>query len=240
MTNNTNKKPDPLDPEQIVGGDASPANDEEDERTPNSAVFRFGAARKPTGKALTPSPMEESFSNESVPEHIDNVRRQLGVISRFIQGRAVEKIQREHVIKLTAALFDFQYQDMRHVLLLSMDAQKGRRFVQYLEATDEIRTRLQEQSAQAQLSIVETMFDQRLLAFRAQRARDQKSAAAYQRGEMNKEQHERALWDSQELTDQHEARLNQTVEEMLTRHSELLYETLALFKTDLIKSGKLN
>lgn len=239
MSEELNNNPKPINPEEILAEDGGATA--EDVQTPNASAFTFGDGHSQplSGRQLSSAPFEDSFSNESVPQHIERVKGQLGTISRFIQGHAVEKIQRKHVIKLTAALFDYQYQDMRHLLLLSMDAQKTRRFVQYLEATDEIRTKLQEQSAQAQLAIVDTMFDQRLAAFRAQQNRDGKSTSAFKRGEMNRAQYDRALSNSQELTDRHEESLNNTAAEMITRHIELLFETLSLFKTDLIKSGRI-
>ena len=240
MTDDFKEQPEDLDPEGIIAEDVQ-ASEEEGETSAEGRSFEHVAAAKPmAGQQVFGSAMEEGFSNESVPEHIDRVKKQLGVISTYLQGRAVERIQRDHVIKLTQKLFDYQLQDMQHVLMLSMDAQKARRFVEYLRATDGIRKQLQEQSAKAQLSVVDTMYEQRWTAFRAQYERDRKSTAAYQRGHMNKRQYDRAIHDSQELTDQHEMRLNQTVEEMITRHSELLFETLKLFATDRISRGQLS
>jgi len=245
MTDHVNKPPEDLDPEAILANsdhatlDETEAEADQAESTGRPA-FETGAVRRSNnGQQILGSPLEEGFSNESVSEHISRVKNQLGVINSYLHNRAVEKIRKEEVIELTRVLVSYQLEDMKHVLMLSMSAQKARRFVQYLEATDGIRTQLQEQSAKAQLSVVDIMFDQRLAAFRAQRERNQRLATAYHRGDMNKPQYSRALRDSQELTDQHEMRLNHTAEVMIMRHSEFLEETLKLFATNLISSGKI-
>ncbi|HEY0311724.1 MAG TPA: hypothetical protein VGC56_04440 [Allosphingosinicella sp.] len=232
---NADDGPKPIDPDEILGPDSdSPVDDTAD---------RSWVRRRSPGPDAGPvgsQAMDGNFDAAvSVPQHIERVREQLGTINRFIQGRAIQRIQREHVIKLARALFDYQYQDMQHLLLLGMDVQKKRRFAQYMSATKDIQDRIQRQSAEAQLSLLNTMFDMRLKAFEAQRDRDSRIRSAYKQGGMSKEQHDRALADSKQMTDEHEQRLNETMEAMIERHSQFLFHTLSLFKTDLLTNGKL-
>jgi len=236
--------PKPIDVSATLGADSTdgetahnpePASEDEAASTFKPQAMRSGEALEGGSGAL-----QGSFSTtETVPQHIENVRTQLGTINKFFYGRDVQKIQRAHVLKLAKELFDYQFQDMQHLLLLGMDVQKKRRFVQYLQETKDIQDKIQRQSAQAQLAMINTMFDMRLEAFRAKKERDELLVASYRKGDMDEAQYKRSLRDNETMIRAHEDRLNHTMDQLITRHSQFLYETLALFKTDLITGGKI-
>lgn len=211
------------------------ANDADGGDEPNLRGDIRSVARSEGDDRVAPS----FKSDQSIPQHMERVRQQLGVINRYIESRATQKIQRDHVIRLAKAFFDFQFQDLQHHLLLEMDVQKKRRFVQYLAATKEVQNKLQRHSAEAQLALIETMFDMRMEAFRSQRERDDRISRTYRSGGMSREQYDRAIRDSLTLTNEQEQRLNQTMDKMIERHSQFLFQTLSLFKTDLINDGKI-
>lgn len=173
----------------------------------------------------------------TVPEYIQGTLEQLSSIQRFFHGKDVQKVQRAQVLRLTKELFDYQYKDMQHLLLLGMDVQKKTRFVQYLNATKSLQNRIQNESAEAQRAVVSTMFENLIEAYKAKNKRDVEFDRMYKRGILDKKQWEKSKMANEATTDEHVERLNQTMKLLITRHAEFLHKTLELFKTKLIESG---
>lgn|SRR3989338_6000879 len=200
-------------------------------------IVSMPASRSPeTGKEI----MSASFDpTATVPEYIRGTLQQLSTIQKFFHGRDVQKIQRNQVLKLTRELFEYQYKDMQHLLLLGMDVQKKTRFVQYLNATKSLQNRIQKESAEALLAVVETMFENRMEAYKSKNKRDLQFDEMHKKGVLDKKQYEKSKRDNEARIDEHVDRLDQTGQLLITRHTEFLYKTLELFKTKLIESGML-
>lgn len=242
MPDDLGAKPKDLDPEEILDLDKLEKTAHEVEQAVaspnyNGARDQTLSVRRSEGGARI---MNANFdSTATVPEYIRGTLDQLNGLQKFFHGRDVQKIQRTQVMKLTRELFDYQYKDMQHVLMLGMDVQKKTRFIQYLNATKSLQNRIQRESAEAQLAIVGTLFENRFEAFQDKNGRDAEMLRMYQKGILDKSQYERSKKDNETRIDEHVQRLDQTANVLIQRHSEFLYTTLELFKTKLIESGLL-
>ena len=244
------KKPDNIDPEKLlkleevgeqVNDSLPPQEESAPERHPRSSSS-YSAPRKIGSESGNSSSriMQGAFDpNSTVPDHIRGTRDQLNIIHQYFHSRDVQKIQRKHVLQLTQELFEYQLKDMQHLLTLGMDVQKKTRFVQYLNATKSLQNRIQKESAEAMLAVMNTMFDNRLDAYAEKNKRDKQLDDLYQRGEIDKKQFDRTKTDNDVMTDEQEQRLRQTADMLITRHSEFLFQTLELFKAKLIQSDML-
>lgn len=182
--------------------------------------------------------MTASFDqSSSVPEYIRGTLEQLSGIHKFIHKAGLHNLQRAQIKKLTKELFDYQYKDMQHVLLLGMDIQKKTRFVQYLSATKSLQHRIQRESSEAQAAIIETMFDSQLEAYMVMNRREAKLKSMLSKNEISERQYEKTRADNARETDAHVERLKKISDLLITRHGEFLFKTLELFKTKLIDNN---
>jgi hypothetical protein len=239
MADEAGAKPEDLDPAAILEAEKTAQDVEQRVAGPNYNGVREQAisVRRPDGGG---SIMHASFdATATVPEYIRGTLQQLNGLQKFFHGRDVQKIQRTQVMKLTRELFEYQYKDMQHVLMLGMDVQKKTRFIQYLNATKSLQNRIQHESAEAQLAIIDTMFENRMEAFKNKNARDVDLERMHQRGILDKGQYERSKRDNETRIDEQVQRLDQTADVLIKRHTEFLYTTLELFKTKLIENGLL-
>ena len=184
--------------------------------------------------------LSASFSSEAtVPQYIRGTYEQLGGLQKWLHGRDLQKLQRDQVMKLTQDLFEYQYKDMQHILMLGMDVQKKTRFVQYLNATKSLQNRIQKESARAQLAVIDTLFTNRYDAYRSKNNRDIELQEMRKKGLLDEKQYQRSIEDNERMVDEQVDRIDETANMLITRHSEFLYKTLELFKTRLIEGGML-
>ena len=245
-TDEMGKPPQPIQPDEVL------ANNEEvqdigaevagaiEPPTYNAAPIRKSFSAPGDASAADGRVLQATFSpNTTVPEHLRNTMEQLGTIQRWLHGRDVQRVQRNHVIKLTRELFDYMYKDMQHMLMLSMDVQKKQRFIQYLQANRSLQNQIQHQSGEAQLAIISTMFDNRYDAYRNKNDRDIELRRMRDAGTIDDKQYRKSVADNERMIDDHIARVDQTAEVMIQRHGEFLFKTLELFQTKLIDGGHL-
>jgi hypothetical protein len=255
IDNEAGSPPEPLDIESIVGPE------EDSEAIDLDAVAEIGSdvsrsVEKPSYEVLPPestalrpgSPkrpvkqggevLEGNFSADAtVPQYLHRTMEEWGRVRKWLHGRDVRKVERKQVLALTKALLDYQYQDMQHQMMLSMDVQKKRRFAQYLAATGPLQSLIQNQSAEAQLSIANNMFENRFEAYRTKNERDVALRKMLEEGRIDRRQYDKSLRDNESYSDEHVDRLDETARIMIQRHMEFLYKTLELFQTKLIEKG---
>lgn len=228
--------------DEILGDiEAEEAEEKKAPEEPAVEVLAAGAnAAQPvrsTGSGLAQPPMGENFNNnENVTQHIERVREQLGIIGQFVHDRDVRKVQRKHIAALTKELFRYQYDDLQHHLMLSMDVQKKKRFVQYMEASKDIQGQIQSKSAEAMSSITAQFYDNLMDGYDAKQIREGKLAQAFQGKKLREDQFRREMELSEQMFEDHRQRIIQTAEDMIANHSKFLYATMALFETDKIKN----
>jgi hypothetical protein len=182
--------------------------------------------------------MAGSFNpNATVPEYIRGTMEQLNGIQKYFHGRDVQKLSRGQVLKITRELFEYQYKDMQHLLTLGMDVQKKTRFLQYMNATKNLQNKIQRESAEAQATVIATMFDNRVDAYKAKNKRDADFEKMYRQGVIDKKQYEQSIKDNERLADEQIHRLNETQKLLIVRHTEFLHHTLELFKAEAISQG---
>ena len=175
--------------------------------------------------------------NATVPEYIRGTLDQLTGIQKYFHGRDVQRLSRGQVMKITRELFEFQYKDMQHLLTLGMDVQKKTRFLQYMNATKDLQNKIQKESAEAQATVIATMFDNRIEAYKTKNKRDAELSAMLKKGVLDQKQYEQSMRDNDKLTQEQVDRLNETQQMLIIRHTEFLHHTLELFKTDAIDRG---
>lgn len=188
-----------------------------------------GTGREVVGAAFDP--------RQTVPTYLQGTFNQLSIIQKFLHNKDVQHIQRNQVLKLTKELFNYQYQDMQHLLTLGMDVQKKDRFLQYLNATKNMQDRLQRESSDSQLAVIDTYFENRLDAQKAKANRIIEFEKLYKKGDLDQNQYEQFLRDNESETEQHIERIHATMKLMIARHGEFLNATLELFKTKLLREG---
>jgi hypothetical protein len=243
-------KPTALDPGKTLSEDSGTEDKEVLERAAEEAAKQVDEPQYPKveSEIFPPTQPHEigreilagGFnSTQSVPEYIRGTLDQLNTIQRYFVGRDMQKIQRRQVLKLCEELFQYQYQDIQHVLMLGMDIQKKTRFAQYIDASKTLQNRIQGQSATAQRLVISTMFDNRVEAFKEKNKRDSEFDRLFKKGTIDKKQYEISKVDNEKITWEHVEKLNQTMQLLIIRHTEFLYKTLELFKTKLIEKGVL-
>ena len=184
--------------------------------------------------------IEGNFAvNQTVPERIQGTMEEWGRMRQWLHRQDVAKLERKQVMAVTKAFLDFQFQDMQHQMMLAMDTTKKTRFAQYLAAIGPLQNLIQNQSAEAQLAIANTMFDNRFEAYRTKNERDIKLKKMRSEDRVDQRQYEKTLKDNEAYSDSLVDRLDDTAKIMITRHMEFLYKTLELFETKLIEKGKL-
>jgi len=204
---------------------------------------QFDAASALSGDVMTPAPsprnaMVGTFNpNATVPEYIRGTLDQLNGIQKYFHGRDVQKLSRSQVLKITRELFEYQYKDMQHLLTLGMDVQKKTRFLQYMNATKNLQIKIQNESAEAQATVIATMFDNRVETYKAKNKRDAEFTKLYKQGSLDKQQYEQSLKDNERICEEQIQRLNDTQKMLIVRHTEFLYHTLELFKADAISQS---
>lgn len=175
----------------------------------------------------------------TVPDYLRGTFEQLGSIQRWLHSRDLQKIQRAQIKRLTKELFEYQYKDMQHLMMLGMDIQKKQRFAQYLASTRSLQNEIQQQSAEAQLAVINTLFDNMVEAFKNKNDRDREMEELRRKGIIDDRQYQRALEDNDRYIEDHLRRIDDTAKTMIIRHGEFLHETLELFQTKLIGAGHL-
>lgn len=222
-----------FNPEDILGDDL---NAKKDEGSSGHSDIPHGTSRSLTMSGAAQPRMGENFdSNGNISQHIEKVRGQLGLIGQFLHDREVRVMQRTHVAKLAKELFRYQFDDLQHHLMLNMDIQKKRRFVQYMESSKEIQHQIQSKSAESQTQLINTLFDSRLSAYEEKANREARFADGLKRGKLTRPQYLREVELSEQMFEEHLQRIWQTAEDMIANHSKFLYATLALFESDIIK-----
>ena len=224
-----------FNPADILGDDLE-ADQSKD--GPNDSSMPVASVRPmaTTGGPEQPRMGENFESSGNITQHIEKVRGQLGIIGTFLHDREVRSIQRKHVAKLAKELFRYQFDDLQHHLMLNMDIQKKRRFVQYMESSKEIQHQIQSKSAESQTQLINTLFESRLSAYEEKSNREGKFADALKRGKLTRPQYLREVELSSQMFEEHLQRIWQTAEDMIANHSKFLYATLALFESDIIKT----
>lgn len=229
--NGSDEPPKMFDPSKIIGDDLNAA-----QAGPGTPPTTIHASRPEMPIFTNQGRAGENFdSSGNVASHIERVRGQLGIIGQFLHDREVRTIQRHHVAKLAKELFRYQFDDLQHHLMLNMDIQKKRRFVQYMEASKEVQHQIQSQSAESQTQLINTLFDSRMSAYEEKSKREAEFSDALQRGRLNASQYSREIELSNQMFEEHLQRIWQTAEDMIANHSKFLYATLALFESDIIK-----
>jgi hypothetical protein len=195
---------------------------------------------EPTSATSPHDTLPRMFSKNMTPDdYINNALSQLGAVRRFISESDVGKLKAENVKKLSQLMIDYQYQDMKHLMTLGMDAQKKHRFVQYMEATKSLQQAIQVQSGAAIQAIIDGLIKNKIEAASSHNKQSTRLNQMVSEGKMTITQMEEIKRVNDEFTKRQNSELDKTAEIMMTRHIEHLLRTLELFRSTLIKEGLL-
>jgi hypothetical protein len=200
-----------------------------------SKFWHGGTSSQLAPMADRPGALDGTFSADSPDEQLRGMSRQLGMLRRWMLQNAVQKLTKDHAIEIAKQIFRYQYMDIQQKLMLGLDVEKKRTYLEYLKANKEIQARVQGEGADAVGLVAEQLLDTRQNILTRWNTRVRNLNLKLQKQDLTDAQHQEELSVVEAVHRKEFEVAMQTAERLIDNHGKLIETTLSLFKDKLIK-----
>lgn len=242
-TDSTNNISDHIDPPSI---DEMFSNVSEDSRSvvhrtrqPAAGSAKYDIPGTVQRKRVDIGELGDSVQPGSPEEFVAETRSSLGLLRQILFDHRLEGIRKDHALRLAKQIFEYEYQICQLRLTMSMDIEKRRTFIQYMNASQELQKSVLQVFGRAVEDLGETLFDVRISLLEGFERRRRDLEGKFQQGVLDADQIAR---EYDILETERERALEEVLKGALQMHqnnSKLLEDTLVLLRDELVSKGEL-